>query len=95
VAAPACTFRIAGGAPGGKVSWRVEALRNDLWVRTRGSYVEVEKQGIEKGKYQHPEFYGLSVEMGMNYAAPAERGLHYRPEDERAASRTFGKAPTP
>jgi len=31
----------------------------------------------------------------MNYAAPAERGLHYRPEEERAGSRTLGKAPAP
>lgn len=30
VAAPLCSFRIAGGAPGAKVSWRVEAVRNDL-----------------------------------------------------------------
>jgi len=31
----------------------------------------------------------------MSYAAPVDRGLHYRPEEERAASRTLGKAPTP
>jgi hypothetical protein len=30
VPAPLCSFRIAGGAPGAKVSWRVEAVRNDL-----------------------------------------------------------------
>jgi hypothetical protein len=90
-AAPVCSFRIAGGAPGAKVSWRVEALRNDLWVRnravpmdvvrnglsiqTRAMPVEVEKQGVEKGTYQHPELYGQ----------PAERGMNYRPEDERAS----------
>ncbi|MFH0980198.1 MAG: hypothetical protein V2A79_01495 [Planctomycetota bacterium] len=89
VAAPACTFRIAGGVPGAKVSWRVEALRNDLWVRnhnvtmevvsnglsiqTRGMPVEVEKQGVEKGTYQHPEFYGQPPEKGMNYDAERER----------------------
>ncbi len=74
VAAPACTFRIPGGAPGAKVSWRVEALRNDLWVQKRGMPVEVEKQGREKGTYQHPELYGLSAEMGMDHAAPAQKG---------------------
>jgi hypothetical protein len=110
VAAPACTFRISGGAPGAKVSWRVEALRNDLWVRnravavetvadgvavqTRAMPVEVEKQGLEKGTYQHPELYGLSAERGMNYTAPTERELHDRPEDERAASPALGKTIT-
>jgi hypothetical protein len=89
VAAPMCSFRVAGGAPGAKVSWRVEAVRNDLWVRnrsvpmevmrngasiqTRAMPVEVEKQGVEKGNYQHPELYGLSAEMGMNYDAERER----------------------
>jgi len=35
VAAPACTFRIAAGPPGAKVSWEVKAVRNDLWVQNR------------------------------------------------------------
>ena len=34
--------------------------------------VGAEKQGREKCTYQHPELYGLSAEMGMNYTAPAE-----------------------
>lgn len=64
--APRCFFRVAGGAPGKRVSWRVEAVRNDRWVQQRGAPVEVEKEGIERGKYQHPEFYGQSPEAGMN-----------------------------
>src|SRR5262249_40583915 len=39
---PICSFRIEGGAPGGKVSWRVEAVRNDRWVQQRGAPVEIE-----------------------------------------------------
>ncbi len=65
-----CRFRIAGGVAGGKVSWRVEAVRNDRWMRLRGAPVEVEKEGVERGKYQHPEFYGLPAERGMQ---PEER----------------------
>ena len=72
-AAPVCSFRIAGGKPGAKVSWRVEALRNDRWVQRRGAPVEVEKQGLEKGSYQHPELYGQPPEMGMNYHPEHER----------------------
>lgn len=62
---PACTFRIAGGAPGGKVSWRIEALRNDRWVQQRGAPVEQIKKGRESGLYQHPELYGQPPEMGL------------------------------
>lgn len=70
--APRCTFRIAGGAGGGRVSWRVEALRNDLRVRQHGAPVEREKAGPERGKYQHPEYYGLPAEMGMSARPDAQ-----------------------
>ena len=80
VAAPLCSFRIAGGAPGAKVSWRIEAVRNDLWVRTRGATVEVEKQDLEKGTYQHPELYGQRAEKGLNYDATRERPKPARPQ---------------
>src|SRR5262245_20369857 len=46
--APACSFRIAGGAPGGTVSWRVDATRNDAWARSRGVAVEVDKPESER-----------------------------------------------
>ena len=77
--APVCSFRIAGGAPGAEVSWRVEAVRNDLWVRERGAPVEIEKQDREKGTYQHPEFYGQPAEKGLNYDAAKKREERVRP----------------
>lgn len=64
-AIPTCTFRIAGGAPGGSVSWRIEAVRNDRWVQQRGAPVEQEKKGRESGLFQHPELYGQPPEMGL------------------------------
>jgi hypothetical protein len=67
VAAPACAFRIAGGVPGAKVSWEVKAVRNDLRMRTEGAPVEREKTGAERGKYQHPEYYGQPPERGMDH----------------------------
>jgi hypothetical protein len=72
-ASPTCWFRIAGGAPGGEVSWRVEAVRNDPLLRTQVSPVEIDKQGVEKGTYQQPELYGQPPETGMNYDAERER----------------------
>lgn len=53
-----------------KVSWRVEAIRNDRWMREHGAPVEEEKVGVERGTYQHPDLYGM----------PASRGVSYRPE---------------
>ncbi len=67
--APVCSFRIAGGVPRGEVSWRVEAMRNDLRVRVRGAPVECEKLDPERGTYQHPEYYGQPAERGMDYDA--------------------------
>lgn len=67
-------FVIGGGVPGGKVSWRVEAVRNDRWVRMRGAPVEVEKDGVERGAYQHPDLYGMPAERGMIRASPALDG---------------------
>ena len=69
VAPPFCWFRIAGGVPSAKVSWEVKALRNDLRMRTHDAPVEREKTGAERGKYQHPEYYGQPAEMGMDYDA--------------------------
>lgn len=68
-AAPICSFRIAGGVPGGEVSWRVEAVRNDLRMRLHGAPVEREKVGPERGKYLHPEYYGQPPEMGIDFQA--------------------------
>lgn len=43
-------FRIAGGPPGMVVCWRVEAARNDPFVRSRGAPVELEKPAGMKGR---------------------------------------------
>ncbi len=67
VAPPRCSFRIAGGVVGAKVCWEVKAVRNDLRMRLHGAPVEREKTGLERGRYQHPEYYRQPAEMGMDY----------------------------
>jgi len=54
---------------------------HDRWVQQRGAPVEVDKQDLEKGTYQHPELYpgAPGPEMGMNYDA-----THARPEPVRS-----------
>ncbi len=70
---PVCSFRIAGGVPGARVSWEVKALRNDLRVRLHGAPVEREKTGPERGTYQHPEYYGQPPEMGLDHTPRRSR----------------------
>ncbi|MBW7906126.1 MAG: hypothetical protein LC135_16825 [Phycisphaerae bacterium] len=59
-------FRVAGGAPHGKVYWEVKAVRNDLWVRTHGAPVEVEKGPTERGRYDHPDLHQLPGRLGLD-----------------------------
>lgn len=75
-------FVIAGAAPGMKVSWRIEAVRNDRWVQTHGIRVEVDKPAHLRGKYQHPELYGLGdeyAELPRNRPAPVARDSQPQP----------------
>jgi hypothetical protein len=44
-------------------------VRNDLRMRLHGAPVEREKSGPERGKYQHPEYYGKPPELGADYRA--------------------------
>ncbi len=62
-----CAFRVGGGAPGAKVSWRVEAVRNDPWVRDHGAPVEEEKAADEKGAYLYPAGYKQPESRGVDY----------------------------
>jgi len=58
-------FAIAGGAPGGKVYWRVEAARNDRFVRAYGAPVEQDKPAESRGTYVQPALYGQPPEKGQ------------------------------
>ncbi len=60
-------FHIGGGLPGMKVSWQVTGIRQDAYANAHRVKVEVEKVGEERGKYLHPEEYGLPATMGINY----------------------------
>jgi hypothetical protein len=63
-------FKIAGGAPGKRVSWRVEAVRNDPYVQQRGFQAEREKPREHQGKYLHPELYGQPKERAIHPETP-------------------------
>jgi hypothetical protein len=58
-------FRIAGGAPGMKVSWQVTGVRHDAWADAHRIPVEQLKTGREQGLYLHPELFGASPEKSI------------------------------
>jgi hypothetical protein len=78
-------FLIMSSAPNTEVSWRVDADRNDLYVRNRPPKDVVDKEGREKGTYQHPEFYNLGPERGMNYN-PERQKKHTPPSVQQPRS---------
>ncbi|MCL4741710.1 MAG: hypothetical protein KJZ54_05840 [Phycisphaerales bacterium] len=80
-------FMIAGGQGGMKVSWRVEATRNDAYVRSYGAPVEIEKTDSERGKYLHPEVFGQPEELGIGYDPDA---IGPQPPDEEPAQIASG-----
>ncbi len=51
-------FRIAGGPPGLKVSWRVEATRDDAYVRANAAPAESDKSIEDRGRFLAPELFG-------------------------------------
>lgn len=78
-------FRIAGGAPGMKVSWLVSGVRQDRWALQHPLQVEQEKPLQELGTYLFPELYGQPKERGVDWAnSPEERG---RQEEQNPGSR--------
>lgn len=75
-------FKIAGGAPGMKVSWQVTGVRQDAWAKSQNVAVEEEKPEKERGHYLHPLLYEQPVEKGVMFARHPERS---RRAQERAA----------
>jgi hypothetical protein len=63
-------FKIAGGVPGKKVFWRVEAIRNDPWVQRYGYQTVQPKEGEHKGMYLHPELYGQPEDRRIRVKVP-------------------------
>ncbi len=60
-------FRIAGGAPGMKVSWMVTGIRQDAWANAHRIPVEEAKPADERGLFLHPAELGQPEELGLGY----------------------------
>ncbi|HEX9655502.1 MAG TPA: hypothetical protein VGB89_01150 [Bacteroidota bacterium] len=60
-------FKIGGGTPNLEVSWQVTGIRKDAYAEKNRIPVEEEKTGKERGRYLHPEAFGLSKDRGITW----------------------------
>lgn len=63
-------FRIRSSKPDVLVSWRVEGVRNDAWVRRVGAPSVLDKPESQRGRYYDPESYGVSLDLGISTRRP-------------------------
>ncbi len=52
-------FKIAGGMPRRDVSWQVTGIRHDPYANAHRIRVEEDKTGDARGRYLHPQAYGV------------------------------------
>jgi hypothetical protein len=71
-------FKIAGGQPGGKVSWQVTGIRHDAYAEAYPSPVEELKPERERGFYRNPELFGAPEEKGILWARHPETMHHLK-----------------
>src|SRR5262249_24330063 len=79
-------FKIAGGAPGLRVSWLLTGVRRDAWARSNPLAVEEAKAAVDRGYFLHPEAYGLPVDQGIH------REVYERAAKEPLRPRLFNDA---
>jgi hypothetical protein len=60
-------FRIAGGTPGGEVSWQLTGIRQDPYANAHPVPVEADKAGDDRGHYLYPAEIGQSESRGIGY----------------------------
>jgi hypothetical protein len=65
-------FKIAGGAPGMKVSWQVTGIRQDPFANAHRIPVEEEKPVRERGFYLYPRLYGQPEQRSVDWARRPE-----------------------
>jgi len=58
-------FTIQTDKPNVEVSWQVTGVRNDKFAQVNRIIPEVEKKGLEKGRYLHANEYGVSEEKSI------------------------------
>jgi hypothetical protein len=60
-------FAIRTNIPHVKVSWQVTGIRKDRWAEAHRIPVEVEKSFEDRGRYLHPEVFGLPLNQAVGF----------------------------
>jgi len=63
-------FMIKTSKPGVKVSWQVTGIRQDVYANAHRIPIEEEKPPMERGKYLHPELFGVSDQLAIGGLPP-------------------------
>jgi hypothetical protein len=87
-------FVIAGGSPGGAVSWQVTGVRQDAWATQHRIQVEVMKSPEERGRYLHPELFGMPASASID-ALKLRPGAIPPEQLPRSGNVTSGPSPAP
>jgi hypothetical protein len=77
-------FKIAGGVPGGKVSWQVTGVRSDAVMRQHPFKVEETKPDRERGTYLSPEAFGQPEEKSSEWTRNPEMMRQIKETREKA-----------
>ena len=72
-------FQVHTNQPNIKVSWRIEADRNDLRVQYNRPTDVRQKSASEKGLYQHPEYYNRAASLSMDFDPKPKKGPRQAP----------------
>ncbi|MBS0196792.1 MAG: hypothetical protein JSR77_08545 [Planctomycetes bacterium] len=64
-------FIIRTSAPNIEVSWLVTGIRQDAFANQHRIPVEIDKAGHEKGKYLHPDAFGMPESDAIYGATPS------------------------
>ncbi len=67
-----------------KVSWQVTGIRQDPYANAHRIQVEENKPSHQRGKYLHPEVFGMPREMGVDYRPEREAEMKRLKEQSRA-----------
>jgi hypothetical protein len=89
-------FKIAGGAPGMKVSWQITGIRQDAFAKANPLEVESTKPARERGFYIQPNLFGQPEEKSIEWARHPELMKQIKAMQQKPARSSSARpAPAP